>query len=85
MHTICWNVDSLDWKLKNRKKIKNEIVSHAGDGKIVLVHDIYEESVYGAILAMKELKEKGYNFVTITEMTKLKNVTLDYDKTYYGF
>ena len=85
MHTICWNVDSLDWKLNNRKKIKNEIVSHAGDGKIVLVHDIYEESVYGALLAMKELKEKGYNFVTITEMSKLKNVTLDYDKTYYSF
>lgn len=85
MHTICWNVDSLDWKTKNRKKIRNEIVSHAGDGKIVLVHDIYEESVYGALLAMKELKEKGYSFVTITEMAQLKKVTLDYDKTYYGF
>ena len=85
MHIVCWNVDSLDWKTKNRKKIKKKIVSHAKDGSIVLVHDIYEESVYGALMAMEELKKQGYSFVTITEMAKLKNVTLDYDKTYYGF
>ena len=85
MHTICWNIDSLDWKTKNRKKIKKEIVKNARDGGVVLVHDIYKESVYGALLAMKDLKKKGYSFVTITEMAELKNVTLDYDKTYYGF
>lgn len=85
MHTICWNVDSIDWKTKNRKKIKQEIIKNVRDGSIVLVHDIYEESVYGALLAMNELKQKGYSFVTITEMAKLKNIVLDYDKTYYGF
>lgn len=85
MHTICWNIDSLDWQTKNRKKIKKEIIKNARDGGIVLVHDIYKESVYGSLLAMKDLKKKGYNFVTITEMAELKNVTLDYDKTYYGF
>ena len=85
MQTVCWNVDSLDWKTKNRKKIKKKIVSNAKDGSIVLVHDIYEESVYGALMAMEELQKQGYNFVTITEMIKLKNIDLDYDKTYYGF
>lgn len=85
MHTICWNIDSLDWKTKNRNKIKKEIVSHAKDGAIVLVHDIYKESVYGALSAMKELKKRGYSFVTITEMAELKNTNLEYDKTYYGF
>lgn len=85
MHTICWNIDSLDWKNKNRNKIKKMIVSNARDGAIVLLHDIYEESVNGALLAMKELQKKGYNFVTITEMAELKNITLGYDKTYYGF
>ena len=79
------DLDSLDWRTKNRNKIKKEIVKHAGDGDIVLLHDIYKESVYGALLAMKELKEKGYSFVTITEMAELKNVVLGYDKTYYGF
>ena len=85
MHTICWNVDSLDWKTKDRKKIKKVIVNNATDGSIVLLHDIYKESVYGALLAMEELKKQGYNFVTISEMALLKNVVLDYDKNYYGF
>ena len=85
MHTICWNVDSLDWKVKNKDKVKDNIVKNVKDGSIVLVHDIYEESVYGALEAMKELKKQGYNFVTITELAKLKRKTLDYTTTYYGF
>ena len=85
MKTICWNVDSLDWKLKNRDKIKKEIIKHAKDGNIILVHDIYKESVYGALLAMEELKKEGYNFVTISEMEYLKNVELTTDKTHFGF
>ena len=85
MHIICWNVDSLDWQTKDRKKIKKEILKHAGDGDIVLLHDIYKESVKGALLAMEELQKKGYSFVTITELAELKNVSLKYDKTYYGF
>ena len=85
MHTICWNIDSNDWRTKDRNKIKNQIVNDAKDGSIVLVHDIYEESVEGALLAMRELKKEGYEFVTISEMIQLKNATLDYDTTYYNF
>lgn len=85
MHTICWDIDSNDWRYKDRYKIMNEIVKHAHDGAIVLVHDIYKESVLGSLLAMKELKKEGYEFVTISEMIKLKNIVLDYDTTYYGF
>lgn len=85
MHTICWNIDSNDWRTRNRNKIKDEIVNHAYDGAIVLLHDIYEESVYGALLAIKELKNRGYEFVTISEMSELKGTMLDYDTTYFGF
>lgn len=85
MKTILWNVDSLDWKLKNRDKIKKEILKHVDDGNIVLMHDIYEESVYGALMAMEELKKEGYNFVTISEMAYLKNIELNNEKNYFGF
>ena len=85
MHIICWNVDSLDWKLKDRIKIKDEIVKNAKDGAIILVHDIYEESVMGALLAMEELYKEGYSFVTVSELAKIKGYTLDYDTTYYNF
>ena len=85
MHTICWDVDSEDWRLKDRQKIKDMILKNAHDGAVILLHDIYEESVMGALLAIKELKKEGYEFVTLTEMLELKEKSLDYDTTYYGF
>lgn len=85
MKTILWNVDSLDWMLKDRNKIKKEILKHAEDGNIILVHDIYKESVYGTLMAMEDLKKEGYEFVTISEMQYLKNIELNTDKSYFGF
>lgn len=85
MHTIMWNVDSIDWKLKDRTLIKEEILKSVDDGDIVLLHDIYEESVEGALLAMRELKDNGYAFVTIDEMAKLKGIELDYTTSYFNF
>ncbi len=85
MYIVCWDVDSLDWRYKNRDKIKEKIVKNAHDGAIVLLHDIYEESVMGAFLAMEELEKEGYAFVTISEMVELKGIELDYDSVYYQF
>ena len=84
-YIINWNVDTEDWKLKDRNLIKENILKNARDGAIILLHDIYTESVEGALLAMEELEKEGYAFVTISEMAKLKGVTLDYNKTYFNF
>lgn len=85
MSIINWSIDSNDWRLKNRDLIKKEILNYAADGKVVLVHDIYEESVHGAILAMKELEKQGYEFVTISEMAQLKEQTLETGVIYREF
>lgn len=82
MHTIQWNIDTEDWKYKDKERIANEIVENAHDGAIVLLHDIYDSSVEGALLAMKRLQEENYAFVTILEMAQLKNIKLDYTTSY---
>ncbi len=84
MHVILWNIDPLDWKYKNKNRIANEIIEHAHDGAIVLVHDIYKSSVEGALLAMEELEKEGYAFVTITEMAELRGIDLDYQTSYFS-
>lgn len=66
------------------KKIKDNILNHAHDGAIILLHDIYNTSVEGALLAMEELKDE-YAFVTIDEMIELKNIQLDKNKSYFNF
>ncbi len=85
MHIIEWGIDTLDWKTKDKELIAKEIVDNAYDGAIVLLHDIYEFSVEGALLAMERLEQEGYAFVTISEMAKLKNITLDYTTLYHRF
>ena len=83
MYTILWNLDTEDWKYKNAEKISNYIVDNAKDGSIVLLHDLYETSVDGALLAMEKLEKEGYAFVTIDELAKLKNIELKKEKSYY--
>ena len=85
MYIINWDVDTEDWKLKNRDLIKDKILEDAHDGAIVLLHDIYIESVEGTLLAMKELEKQNYAFVTVEEMVQLRGVNLDYETTYYNF
>ena len=84
MYSILWDIDTEDWRYKDAEKIKENIVSHAHDGAIILLHDIYETSVEGALLAMEELQNE-YAFVTIDEMIELKGITLDKTKSYFNF
>lgn len=85
MNHILWNVDTLDWKYKNSNRVYKEIIKHAEDGNIILLHDIFKTSVNGVLKAIDELKKQGYEFVTIDEMIYLKNIKLDKSKTYFNF
>lgn len=85
MHTVQWSIDTLDWKNKDKEVIANEIVEKAQDGAIVLLHDLYQTSVDGALLAMERLEAEGYAFVTILELARLKNIDLDYTTSYFNF
>ncbi len=67
-----WNVDSLDWKYRDKELIKEHIRNELRDKNIVLFHDLYEASYLAVKDLIPELKEKGYQFVTYSEMIKLR-------------
>ena len=77
MPIILWNIDTLDWKYKDKDKVAKTIIENAKDGSVILLHDLYQSSVEGALLAMQELYNEGYAFVTIDEMCILKGITLE--------
>ena len=79
MNHILWNVDTLDWKYKNSNRVYKEIIKHAEDGNIILLHDIFKTSVNGVLKAIDELKKQG------KLMVYLKNNKLDKSKTYFNF
>lgn len=65
---IYWTLDTEDWKLLDADRIARNIIEHAGDGDIVLLHDSYETSVDAALRAIDELSARGCVFVTVEEL-----------------
>lgn len=68
MIRVLWSIDPLDWSIHNRDKIVKHIVENADDGSIILLHDIFENSVEAALAVVDELKKEGYEFVTIDQL-----------------
>lgn len=63
--TVFWTIDSLDWKLQNKDKIVKRVLKKAEDGGIILMHDIFPESVEAALEIIDRLSSEGYQFVTV--------------------
>ena len=71
---VCWNVDSEDWKSKNKDIIVEQVMKDAGDGKIVLMHDIHTFTVEAVELLLPKLVAAGYQIVTVEELFYYKGV-----------
>lgn len=64
---INWNIDSLDWKTRNKEAILNEVLPYIKDGSIILMHDLYESTAQAVETLLPILDEKGYQFVTLSD------------------
>ncbi|MBQ2668824.1 MAG: polysaccharide deacetylase family protein [Clostridia bacterium] len=80
---IYWSVDTLDWKTRNADAVYNAIVTNTYDGAIILTHDIYQSTRDGVLRAIPDLKAAGYEFVTVEELLKRRNVDIQNGTTYY--
>lgn len=69
MEPVFWNVDSIDWKLKNTSRIVKKVVKDTKDGDIILMHDEFSTSVEAALEIIDNLQAKGYTFVTVDELS----------------
>ena len=72
MFPVLWNIDPLDWCSHNAECIAARVVEKAGDGDIILMHDLYEQSVIAAETLIPELTRRGYQLVTVSEMAELR-------------
>lgn len=74
MVVVCWNVDSEDWKSRDRDTIVKQVMKDAGDGKIVLMHDIHTFTAEAVELLLPKLIAAGYQIVTVEELFYYKGV-----------
>jgi len=83
MPLVLWNVDPRDWFYRDAQIIYENIVNHAADGAIILLHDIREATVLGTIKAIDTLLELGYEFVTVSEMFAYREVQMEGGNIYH--
>lgn len=82
MPIILWDIDTLDWKYHNSKKIASRVINSVKDGDIILMHDIYSATGNSLNIIIPELLSRGYTFVTIPELFYYKGITLEEGKVY---
>lgn len=80
---IIWNIDTLDWKYHNSKKISNNIIKKASDGDIVLMHDIYSATAKSLEITIPKLLKEGYQLVTVSDLFYYKNTSLKKGEVYH--
>ncbi len=78
---ICWDIDSLDWELRDAQKIYDRTISRIHNGGLVLMHDIYDTTAEAFCMIADELVAQGYTLVSISELLgteKLMCTTVKY-------
>lgn len=68
MTVVLWDVDPLDWKSQNTRKVVRHILKDVEDNDIILLHDVYGTSVDAALEVVDTLQKEGYTFVTVDEL-----------------
>ena len=68
---ILWDVDPLDWKVRNSEHVKTEILKQTVPGSIILSHDIHKSTVDAMPETLDALLAKGFKFVTVSELVAM--------------
>lgn len=70
---ILWDVDTLDWKFKNKDITYRYTLKKITGNNIILMHDSFKQSIDAATSLIDTLLSRGYIFVTISTFYNLKN------------
>lgn len=79
---ILWSVDPEDWHDRDVQREVAHIVSHVQDGDIILMHDIFFESVDAALQVVDQLHQAGYAFVTVDDLLLSRGITPEKSQIY---
>ncbi len=77
IYPIQWDVDSLDWKNLSGTEIAMRVVNGAKNGSIILCHNNGLHTAESLPMIFSTLKNRGYEFVPISELIYKENYTID--------
>lgn len=81
---ILWSIDPEDWRDQDARRVADLVVAQARDGGIILMHDIFPESVEAALEIVDTLHAQGYYFCTIEELFAARQIPLEAGQSYWN-
>ena len=69
---LHWSVDPRDWEIHNEQAIEQAVLEQVRDGEIILLHDMSTASVEAALDIVDALMAQDYEFVTVSELARLR-------------
>ncbi|MFC4010691.1 polysaccharide deacetylase family protein [Nonomuraea purpurea] len=69
---VLWTGTTLDWNLRDAKKIEAAVLRLAKPNGVILLHDTVPATVKAMPKVLKELKKRGYTLVTVPTMLRGK-------------
>ena len=82
---LSWSIDPKDWATRDTAAVERRVLSQIQDGDIVLLHDMRQSSVQASLDIIDSLMEEDFEFVTVSQLAKLRNVRLQPGKAYTRF
>ena len=82
---LNWSVDPRDWATNDTAAIETAVLEKIKDGDIVLLHDMTDSSVQAALDIVDTLLEEDFEFVTVSELARLKKVDIRPGRIYTHF
>ena len=82
---LGWSVDPRDWATTDTISVERAVMKNIKDGDIVLLHDMSASSVQAALDIIDSLQKEGFQFVTVSQLAKLRHVRLKPGVTYNSF
>ncbi|MFC4535101.1 polysaccharide deacetylase family protein [Sphaerisporangium dianthi] len=72
---ILWNGSSRDWELRDTAAITKKVLGLAKRDRVVLMHDVWPETVKAMPKILTTLEKKGYHVVPVTALLRGRSLT----------
>ena len=71
---LHWSLDPEDWAVRDTAAIERNVLKQVTDGDIILLHDMSDSSVKAALDIVDALLQEDYEFVTVSELARLRGI-----------
>lgn len=82
---LSWSNDPRDWAVRDAGAVQAAVLADVQDGDVILLHDMSNSSVDAALGIVDSLLSQGFQFVTVSELARIRGITPVPGKNYTCF